>query len=151
MYVHFPSHYLIVFIMDASVNSHRIFLSLSRLSQVTGLHSEATMATPLCHGHHRHHRLLMERSTMRVILMSRFIRATTHAALWCYRMCFFSSYFSFPSSLTISLLYHFLLIMSACFLHLLVALVFMYVEVWYCCYSSSRTCILKYYTAAVLW
>ena len=43
--------------------------------------SKATPPPPLCHGRHHSHILLMEWSALRVILMSRFIRATMHAGL----------------------------------------------------------------------
>lgn len=61
------------------------------------------VALPLCHGHHHSHRLIMEWSTMRAILMSRFIRATKHAELWCHRLFFFSFscfIFSYPLTTT---------------------------------------------------
>ncbi len=121
----FSADYFIIFIMNVYIHSGRVLQGSQGSCKWQGstLWGNMPVALPLCHGRHHSHRLLMQWSAMRVILMSWFIRATMHAGLWCHRMFFFSFWLFLSCYLSISpyynLLYHFLLIMAACLLNLL--------------------------------
>lgn len=68
------------------ISSPRLFWGFSGSSKWQGSKhwGSIPVALPLCHDHHRTHRLLMESSTSRVILMSGFIKASAHAGGPCH-------------------------------------------------------------------
>lgn len=89
----FHADYFISFIMDVYISSCKVLRGSQGTCKWRGstFWGNIPVALPLCHGRHHSHRLLIEWYARKVILMSKFIRDTMHAGLWCHRMLFFFS------------------------------------------------------------